>query len=160
MVFNVVVSSMIDRQRRQLLRDSDRGDDLKPPKNSYQQEGQSDIVALNPTEWSISIWSFATAQIYQEDLLVFVAELLQSKPAFIDSFKTQEISNCCWGVATMLSNRFNKNMEGSTAAAIDLQVKEESVRNIGEEAALSILRVVTEGALIDRAGEFRTQELR
>lgn len=97
---------------------------------------------LRPQEWTNSVWAFATAQVYgkHEKLLIFVAELMEREYAFVQMFKPQELSNTVWGVATLLSN------------------KEGALTDAEQEAALSIVRIVSK-ALLKRSNEFKTQEL-
>lgn len=185
-VFDAIITSMMDRQRQQLqlVKTSCSGggggdDDLTPEslllsdttsptsktnrgrphpsqQQRRQQQGQDDAAVLRPQEWSNSIWAFATAQIYSENLLSFVAELLETQDSFIHDFKTQELSNTVWGVATLLSNKMNNHREGEEEDDDDSAPSNTSK---DEAAALSILRVFAKQALIDRAGEFRSQEL-
>jgi hypothetical protein len=136
--YGVVIRSLIRRQR--LLLDSpapDSGDSKDDDSKPY------------PQEWSNSIWAFATAQVYNghEELLEFVAEMMQRDPAFVDRYKPQELSNTVWAIATLLSN---KNQPTSTTQT-PLTAKEEA-------SALAILRQCA-GSLVRRAPEFKTQEL-
>jgi len=156
-VYDVVLQNMMERQRRQLElsksgatpSSSDRA--LLPPKNQKHNKAEGE---LKPQEWSNSMWACATAQVYQPDLLSFVAELLADNPSFADQFKTQELSNTVWGVATMLSNACSRRGGDDDIDGDD----SESVSPQDEVAALTILRVMSQ-SLIRRAHEFRTQEL-
>lgn len=95
-----------------------------------------------PQEWSNSVWAFATAQVYNghEELLDFVAELMQRDAGFVDRYKPQELSNTVWAIATLLSNQ-----------ATPLTQSE-------EQSALVILRQCAK-SLIRRVSAFKTQEL-
>ena len=98
---------------------------------------------LRPQEWSNSIWALATSGIVgpEEELLPFVAGLMDSHSDFLISFKPQELSNTVWGVATILSKRPGQP-EGQTG-----------------DAALRILRQAAR-QLIERQGEsYKSQEL-
>jgi hypothetical protein len=121
-VFNFVISSLMSGMKK-----SDNTDD----------EG------LRPQEWSNSIWALATSGITgpEEELLPFVANLMDSYPDFLDSFKPQELSNTVWGVATIISKRPGQS-EGPAS-----------------DAALRIVRHVAR-QLVERQGEgYKSQEL-
>ena len=102
-----------------------------------------DKECLRPQEWSNSIWALATSGIAgpEEQLLPFVADLMDSHPDFVNAFKPQELSNTAWGVATILS-------KGSGEAA-----------GPACDAGLRIMRHAAR-QLIERQGEgYKTQEL-
>jgi hypothetical protein len=99
---------------------------------------------LRPQEWSNSIWALATSGISgpEEELLPFVADLMDKHPEFVAAFKPQELSNTAWGVATILSKRSSTRLDCPAS-----------------DAALRIFRNVAK-QLIARQGEgYKTQEL-
>jgi hypothetical protein len=95
-----------------------------------------------PQEWSNSVWAFATAQVYDghEELLEFLAEMMDRDPDFVDRYKPQELSNTVWAIATLLSNQ---------PTPINPQT---------QASALVILRQCAR-SMSRRASEFKTQEL-
>jgi RAP domain len=133
-VFGLVVRNMIEQQRRTLEMD------------------HSSMV--RPQEWSNSIWAFATVQCYDghADLLEYIAELLEFRSEFIKSFKSQELSNTVWGVATLLSN---KKLQSSS----DVPSASSLMTDREQMSALSILRSVARSIISRTADGFRTQEL-
>jgi hypothetical protein len=105
---------------------------------------------------------FATAQVYDghEELLQFVANLMNTRDGFVSSFKSQELSNTAWGVATLLANKpsvqnvdntdFNTNTDNSVGA----------ISKIEQQSALIIINNVANALLQhDKVSQFRTQEL-
>jgi RAP domain len=133
-VFGLVIRNMIEQQRCALQMD------------------HSSMV--RPQEWSNSIWAFATSQCYDGhvELLEYVAELLELRSDFIKSFKSQEMSNTVWGVATLLSN---KKLQQDSDVVLDASLM------TGREqfSALSILRCIARSVINRTADGFRTQEL-
>lgn len=137
-VFGTVALRMIEQQRAQLLQQQQTRQPQPP-------------TPLRPQEWSNTIWSFATVQCYQhhDALLEFVAFELLDQPdssEFLDAFKSQELANTVWGVATLLSNK--KQAVGS-------------LTDQEQAAALTILRHAS-GSVVRRLQQrqpFRTQEL-
>ena len=92
-----------------------------------------------------SIWAVATAQLYDQDLLEFVAHLMQRYPAFVQDFKPQELSNTVWGVATLLAYQNDNNHD--------------SLKPQAQASALSILRSAAGYVQQHGAASFKTQEL-
>ena len=147
-VFENVITQMIDDMERQLLLPENQPGSSPPPppsNNNYNNNrNRKDGDTLQPQEWSNSLWAFATAQVFgpgQVQLLQFVANTLDTRPGFREAFKPQEISNTAWGVATLLSKKDSA-----------------SVTPEEEEAAVRILRHVAV-VVTERADEFKTQEL-
>jgi hypothetical protein len=62
--------------------------------------------ALKPQHWSNAVWAVASAQCYNghEELLNFIARLFEDDPDFVRNFKSQELTNTVWAVATIISN--------------------------------------------------------
>ena len=144
-VFETVMSQMIDDMERQLLLPENQpGAKPPPPPPNNNNRNRKEEEILQPQEWSNSLWAFATAQVFgpgQVRLLQFVANTLDTRPGFREAFKPQEISNTAWGVATILSKKDSA-----------------SVTPEEEEAAVRILRHVAV-VVTERADEFKTQEL-
>ena len=118
-------------------------------------------VIIQPQEWSNSIWAFATAQCYENhiDLLENVAELLDTYPGFIDDFKSQELSNTIWGIATLLSNKKLQPQYSTTASTSSSSSSSSIVSPREQRAALTIFRYVIKSVIRRNAEGFRTQEL-
>ena len=140
-VFGIVVRNMMAQQRQKLM-----------------QSDSNEMNGLQPQEWTNSIWAFATAQCYENhmELMEYVAELLDTYPEFINMFKSQELSNTMWGIATLLSNKklqpqFATNESSSSSSPI--------VSPREQRAALTILRHVIRSIIHRQADGFRTQEL-
>jgi hypothetical protein len=135
-VFGTVAQRMMEQQRSKLV--------------LHQDLPHHQPVELRPQEWSNMIWSFATVQCYEQNeaLLEFIAYTLldEHSPEFMDSFKSQELANTVWAVATLLSSK--KQTVGV------LTEKEQA-------AALTILRHASRSVLhrLQHRLPFRTQEL-
>lgn len=161
-VFGHVVRSMIHQQTQKLRRENNNTSSSVQSSNT---ENAADVSPLRPQEWSNSVWAFATALCYDShiDLLEYVAALLDDRSNFIDTFKSQELSNTAWGVATLLSNNKKQqpqqpsddnNDTSTTAAPATTMVTDREQR-----AALTILRHVFASVVRRKAEGFRTQEL-
>jgi hypothetical protein len=112
--------------------------------NNNKNNNNQNNEGLRPQEWSNSIWALATSGITgpEEELIPFVANLMDTHPDFLDSFKPQELSNTVWGVATILSKRSGRQPEDPAC-----------------EGALTIVRHVAR-QLIHRQGQgYKSQEL-
>jgi hypothetical protein len=97
-----------------------------------------------PQEWSNSIWALATSAIVgpEEELLPFVAAMMEDDPSFLNTFKPQELANSAWGVSTILSHQKPRLPDAASG-----------------KAALAIIRNVAR-QMIERNGEnFKSQEL-
>jgi len=95
-VLDVLTNGMVDDvEQRQQKQDQDNKSDQNNPNNGAAQKQRDDV--LRPQEWSISLWAFATAQVYsssgQRRLLQFVAQAMEDQPGFLQQFKPQELSN-------------------------------------------------------------------
>jgi hypothetical protein len=99
---------------------------------------------LKPQEWSIPLYCLAKTGMssgHEEKLLPFVKYLMDNEPGFLQRFKPQELSNCVWAAATILSNR------------------DEAPEGPASEATLGILRHAAK-EMIRRDGEqYTSQEL-
>jgi RAP domain len=104
---------------------------------------------LQPQDWANAIWAVATAQCYDghEDLLVYVAQLLDEYPHFVGEFNSQNLSNTIWSVATLLSNKKQPGIGGGG----------DSERE--QQAALIIVRHCLRSVVQRQAIGFRTQDL-
>ena len=89
-VFNVVGQAMISSQEEFLTRNKGTPADV-----------------LEPQVWSNAMWAFATAGMAEEseEMVSFLAHLLDAYPEFVANFKPQHISNTLWAVAKLLSNK-------------------------------------------------------
>jgi len=105
-----------------------------------------------PQEFSISIWSFATAGLRgpgQIKLAKCLANALDNDSGkFVREFKPQELSNTAWGLATSLSMRGNENSQDRLEENYDEE----------NESAARVFRWVAK-SLQERADDFKTQEL-
>ena len=149
-VFGLVVRNMIQQQKQKSMQ--------QPSQNNINNNSNNEMNnALQPQEWSNSIWAFATAQCYEShiDLIEYVAELLDTHPEFINDFKSQELSNTIWGIATLLSNKKLQPQYSTT----DTSVSSPIVSSREQRAALTILRHVIQSVIRRNAEGFRTQEL-
>jgi hypothetical protein len=108
-------------------------------------------AVLKPQNWSNAIWAVATAQCCDghEDLLVYVAQLLDEHPHFVSEFNSQELSNTVWGVATLISN---SKKPGSGGGETVLSERE-------QQAALIIVRHCLRTVVKRQAAGFDTQAL-
>jgi hypothetical protein len=112
--------------------------------NNNKNNNNQNNEGLRPQEWSNSIWALATSGITgpEEELIPFVANLMDTHPDFLDSFKPQELSNTVWGIATILSKRSGRQLEGPAC-----------------EGAMTIVRHVAR-QLVQRQGQgYKSQEL-
>lgn len=115
-------------------------------KDVFEHISSSLVKELNtqtkPQEFSNSIWAFGKSGIHckgQKLLLQYTADAFREDPSFVEKWKCNELSNACWGSATILSNKSNRSPEE-------------------DSCALVILRIVA-NELIKRADEFKSQEL-
>jgi RAP domain len=121
-IFGLVIKSMIQRESEILSRDHDdivMGNDGRP--------------SVIPQHWSNAVWAMATARCYNghEDLLAFVARMMEDKPDIFRRSESQALTNMVWGVATLLSNKPQQQpgtMEDATLSDLE------------QQSALTILR--------------------
>lgn len=139
-VFAIIATQMIQKQKTLIL----QAEKERQTSNNNNNLGQ----ILRPQEWSNSIYAFARVQVYQghEELMSYIAHLLDHYPEFVKAYKTQELSNTAWGVATLLSNK--KGKAGNSAVITPTETS----------TALRILRQMSR-ELVERAAEFKPQEL-
>jgi hypothetical protein len=106
---------------------------------------------LQPQDWANAIWAVATAQCYDghDDLLVYVAQLLDEYPHFVGEFNSQNLSNMIWSAATLLSNKKQRGYGGGDAVLSERE----------QQAALIIVRHCLRSVVQRQAIGFRTQEL-
>jgi len=107
---------------------------------------------VKPQEFSISIWSFATAGLRgpgQIKLTKCLANALENDSGkYVKDFNPQELSNTAWGLAKSLSIREHGRSQ-------DCPEEENEEEN---DAAVRVFRWVAK-SLQDRADDFKTQEL-
>lgn len=99
---------------------------------------------LKPQEWSLPLWCLAKAGFelgHEEEYLLFLKNLMDNDPDFVENFKPQELSNVAWGAATIISKR---QEEASQAAC---------------EAALGLVRHAAKELIRRDGNKYNTQEL-
>lgn len=140
-VFNEIMKPMVKDMKAQLADDNMKT--IRIDKNNPQNSRRGkDASALQPQEWSNSIWAFAVSEVFgdgQVQLVEFVASAMEEQEGFREMFKPQELSNTAYAVAKLLSKKKDLE-EGEEKAAIVI------LRNVAMEVT-------------KRAGDFKTQEL-
>jgi hypothetical protein len=109
-----------------------------------------------------------------EELLQFVANLMNTRDGFVSSFKSQELSNTAWGVATLLANKpssttatelddVNNDSYKSSNKAVGGEIiaaTTSTISRIEQQSSLTIINNVARAMLQQgMVSKFRTQEL-
>jgi hypothetical protein len=104
-----------------------------------------------PQDWSNAIWAVATAQCYDgdDDLLVYVAQLLDQYPHFVGECNSQDISDTIWGVATLISGKKQARIGFGDAVLSERE----------QQAAFTIARHCLQSVVRRQAKGFNSQEL-
>lgn len=146
-VFAFIIGSLMhgmDQEISMAAEPNNNNDKPTPSSSTATRTDDKDAqVLLRPQEWSNSLWALATSGILgpEEDFLPFMANIMESNPTFLESFKPQELSNTIWGVATIVNRR-----PGQPSGPLN-------------DAALTIFRHVSRQVIARRGERFKSQEL-
>lgn len=108
---------------------------------------------VKPQEFSNVIWAYATSQIVgaqQQRLFEIIASVMEERPGFVQTFKSQELSNTAWGLATLIS--FKRGSRAEKEGGYDEEDDAE------DAVVVRILRKVVQELTV-RPNEFKSQEI-